>query len=248
MKTMTFATVFVLTVLVLGMPLSGLAQQPQQPPKPEPSATGATPVYKPPLRGAPGGRVGGGTRGTTPRDMFVLSALAPDHSGLTTQEQPPLYWFISGPTSFPVELTITDPRAPKPLVETRLPSPVAAGVHAVRLADLGIRLDPGVQYRWFVAVVPDQARRSRDILAGGTIERVDVPDTLRSRMGSTSREQLPSLYAEAGIWYDALATVTELIERAPTNRDHRRQRSALLSQVGLPLVDEGGGDKPIETR
>ena len=47
--------------------------------------TVTVPVYKPPLRGAPGGRVGGGTRGT-PRDLFVLSALAPDHSGLTVQE------------------------------------------------------------------------------------------------------------------------------------------------------------------
>jgi hypothetical protein len=121
-------------------------------------------------------------------------------------------------------------------------------VHAIRLADHGVRLAPGVQYRWFVAVVPDQGRRSRDILAGGTIERIDVPDALRSRVETTPREQLPFVYAEAGLWYDALATVSELIERAPGSREHRQQRSALLSQVGLPLVDEGSGDKPVPTR
>jgi hypothetical protein len=212
-----------------------------------PTQSVALPVYKPPLRGAPGGRVGGGTRGL-PRDMFVLSALAPDHSGLTTQEQPPLFWFISASTSFPVELTITDPRAPRPLVEARLSTPVAAGVHAIRLAEHGVRLAPGVQYRWFVAVIPDQARRSRDILAGATIERVEAPEPLRNRLGQAPREQLPFVYAEAGIWYDALATVTELIERAPANREHRRQRAALLAQVGLPPIDEAGEEQPTETR
>jgi hypothetical protein len=187
--------------------------------------------------------VGGGPRGT-PRDLFVLSALAPDHSGLTVQEQPTLYWFISGPTSFPVELTISDPRVPKPLVETRLPSPVAAGVHSVRLVDHGVRLSPGVQYRWFVAVVPDQGRRSRDILAGGTIERIDGPEGLRTQAAQASRESLPFIYAEAGLWYDALAAVSELIERAPDNREHRRQRAALLAQVGLPQIEDTEADRP----
>jgi len=204
--------------LVLAFPATVGAQQPpstppappraESPPKP---GTVNVPVYKPPLRGAPGGRVGGGTRGT-PRDVFVLSALAPDHSGLTVQEQPTLYWFISGPTSFPVELTISDPRATKPLVEKRLPSPVAGGVYSVRLVDLGVRLTPGVQYRWFVAVVPDAARRSRDILAGGTIERVDGPEGLRTLVAQASRERLPFIYAEAGLWYDALAAVSRRVE------------------------------------
>jgi hypothetical protein len=213
-------------------------------PDPPPAPAAATvPVYKPPLRGAPGGRVGGGTRGT-PRDVFVLSALAPDHSGLTVQEQPTLYWFISGPTSFPVELTFSDPRATQPLVETRLPSPVAAGVHGVRLADHGVRLTPGVQYRWFVAVVPDPGRRSRDILAGGTIERVDGPEGLRTLVAQTSPERLPFVYAEAGLWYDALAAVSALIERAPDNRQHRRARAALLAQVGLPPIDDPEAGAP----
>ena len=240
MKAIKVATLLLAALFVPGVPVDSGAQ-------PASSEGMKVPVYKPPLRGAPGGRVGGGTRGT-PRDMFVLSALAPDHSGLTTQEQPPLFWFISGPTSFPVELTISDPRAPRPLVEKRLPTPVGAGVHAIRLADHGVRLAPGVQYRWFVAVVPDPARRSRDILAGGTIERVDIPEELKTRVREAPREEVAFMYAEAGLWYDALATVSELIERAPNNREHRQQRAALLSQVGLPMVDDSAGDKPAGTR
>src|SRR4051794_27821202 len=40
------------------------------------------PVYQPPMRGAPSGRVGGGTRGAA-GGMPTLDVLAPDHVGLT---------------------------------------------------------------------------------------------------------------------------------------------------------------------
>lgn len=52
------------------------------------------PVYQPPLRGAPGGRVGGSSRGAGD-ELPSLYALAPDHTGLTAQEQPCLYWYLS---------------------------------------------------------------------------------------------------------------------------------------------------------
>src|SRR5688572_21778645 len=74
--------------------LSGVAVLALSLPLPVFAANANVPVYNPPPRGAPGGRVGGGTRGPGQRDVFVLSVLAPDHSGLTSSEQPSLYWFI----------------------------------------------------------------------------------------------------------------------------------------------------------
>src|SRR5882762_5567016 len=206
--------------------------------KPATAVTAAVmPVYKPPLRGAPGGRVGGGTRGTS-REVFVLSVLAPDHSGLTASEQPSLYWYISTPTALPVELTVMDPETTQPLLEMRVVAPIEAGIHRVRLSDHGVRLAPGVAYRWYVAVVPDPGRRSRDILAGGAIQRVNPAGEMVARVGQARREELPSIYAEAGLWYDALTAMSELIESAPDDAGLRRQRAALLTQIGLPLVDE----------
>lgn len=194
-------------------------------------------VYKPPVRGAPGGRVGGGTRGTG--NVFVLSALAPDHMGLTAREQPSLYWFISAATSLPVELAIMDPQGVKPLFERRLSGPIEKGVHRIDLAELGVTLAPGVPYRWSVTVIPDANRRSRDILAAATIERVDVPSEVRSKLDQTRKEDLAAVYAEAGFWYEALASVSELIERTPGDEALRQQRVQLLSQVGLPDIGEG---------
>src|SRR2546430_4573718 len=154
--------------------------------KPAVAGPGA-PVYKPPLRGAPGGRVGGGTRGTA-REVFVLSVLAPDHSGLTASEQPSLYWYISAATALPVELTVMDPGTTQPLLEISVAAPIEAGIHRLRLSDHGVRLAPGVAYRWYVAVVPDPGRRSRDILAGGAIQRINQSPEMVARLGQARRE------------------------------------------------------------
>jgi Domain of Unknown Function (DUF928) len=242
----SFLTSTLIIGFLLGLPVEGFSQdsktsQPSdqnlkdQSKKTE--APASVPVYTPPKRGAPGGRVGGGTRGIQ-REVFILSVLAPDHSGFTTSEQPSLYWFISSWTSLPVELTVMDPQGIKPILETRLPPPVAAGVHRIRLSDYNIRLAPGAAYRWFVSVVPDGDRRSKDITAGGAIERVEMPEGLKAKVAQAPKSDLPSLYGEAGLWYDTVAAISELIEAAPQDQALRKQRTALLAQVGLTGITE----------
>jgi hypothetical protein len=234
-RRIAIASIAIWSVMVIAPPAPGEAQQ--KPPEGAASDAKATsasaPVYKPPLRGAPGGRVGGGTRGTG-REAFILSVLAPAHTGLTTSDQPVLYWFISSPSSHPVELTLVDPQKSDPLIELRMAPPVAAGVHRVKLAEHNVRLDPAVAYQWYVAVMPDTGRRSKDILAGASLERVPVPDDLSAKVSRASKADLPALYAGAGLWYDAIAALNELIDEAPQNAALRAQRSALLREVGLP--------------
>src|SRR5574341_537812 len=80
MKAFRIVAVLALATLALGtwVPPAHAQGTPAQPQLQ--TQTAAIPLYKPPLLGAPGGRVGGGTRGPA-RDMFVLSALAPNHTG-----------------------------------------------------------------------------------------------------------------------------------------------------------------------
>jgi uncharacterized protein DUF928 len=236
----------VLSTLAAGLVAVGIsatpgAAQDTKQGTPPTTVTAPAPVYKPPLLGAPAGRVGGGTRGGSARDIFVLSALVPEDTGLTMSEQPSLYWFISSATALPVEVAISDPRATQPILETRLPSPVQPGLHRIKLADHGVRLAPGVAYRWSVTVISDPNRRSRDILAGGVIERVEVPAGLQEKLAQSRKEEHPFLYAQAGLWYEALGSISELIEVTPYDAQLRKQRAGLLNQVGLPeLPDEGG--------
>ena len=232
------------TMVLFGSAVTGFTQEPSpskpppkkavEPPKPPPQS--AMPVYTPPKRGAPGGRIGGGTRGIQ-RDMFSLLVLAPDHTGLTSLAQPILYWFVSSDlASTSAELTVMDPEGTQPLLETRLSPPLKTGVHSFRLADHGVRLSPGVPYRWFVALVVDPDRRSKDILAGGFIEFVPTPEGVAKKVSAANKAELPRLYAEAGLWYDAIAAISQLIEAAPEDAGLKQQRAALLEQAGLTEV------------
>jgi len=191
-------------------------------------------LYKPPLRGAPAGRVGGGTRGVSERESFSLSVLVPDHAGLTVSDQPRLYWYISKPTTHPVELTVIERNAVSPLLEQVVPGPGREGIQAIRLADYGVHLRRGVQYRWFVTLVTDQDQRSKDILAGGIITLVAASPELQEKLKRADGSETPAVFAEAGIWYDALSSLTGLIESAPGSAAGLiQERASLLSQVGL---------------
>ncbi len=189
-------------------------------------------TYKPPSRGAPASRVGGGSRGLGGARPAV-QVLAPDHTGLTTVEQPVLYWFIDRPAATRVEITVIDDKSVEPLLERFVDAPREAGVQRLDLAGYGVRLAPNVEYRWHVGVVADPTRRSNDIVASGTIRRVATPAALAQKIAQTDAPARYRVYAEEGLWYDALAALSARIEAQPDDREARRLRAALLREVGL---------------
>lgn len=191
------------------------------------------PVYMPPLRGAPGRRVGGGARGAGGEEMKVF-VLAPDSVGRTINSQPTLYWYASRPAVSRVEITLNDDASIEPLLEMDIRAPAKAGVHSVRLADSGVRLAPGAVYEWFVALVVDPKNRSRDVLSSGLIEVVAPSPELRRQIASADRRDLPFIYAGEGLWYDAIDILSTLITENPDDRALVEWRSDLIRQVGLP--------------
>ena len=201
------------------------------------------PLYNPPKRGMPGGRLGGGTR-SADHQVTLLSVLAPDHTGLTGQEQPVLYWYLSKVTSHPIYFTVVDTDSTKTVLDVKLPAPSRPGIQAIRVSDHGMRLSPGVQYQWFVALMLDGEHRSKDIIAGGMIERTSLPQDLSSKLAGVGRAQRTAMYAEAGFWYDAVESISEEISAVPNDAALRKQRASLLEQVGLPDIaayDLSGG-------
>ena len=203
-------------------------------------------VYIPPLRGSPGGRVGGGARGVND-EATTIYPLAPDHVGLTIREQPCIYWFIPKSTSHPIELTVIESHAIEPLIERRIEVPKKMGVQCIQLKEYGVRLQKEIVYKWFVAIVPDPDNRSKDILAGGMIERIDEPGGLRQKLNETNKDGAPYVYAEAGLWYDALDAISKLIDASPNNTSIREQRASLFVQVGLEEVAEFEMDYSVKT-
>lgn len=197
------------------------------------------PVYKPrqhrPPPIGPRGRIGSGIRGGGDKGP-AISALVPNHVGFTRQAQPDLFWYLSETTSIPLEFTLVDSRVIRPIIETRIKSPARPGVQRISLNDFGIKLLPGVQYKWFITLVIDPEDASRNIYAGGIIERMDFVDSLtffKVPLAYAATKETVRAFAEEGLWYDAMMASSELIDASPSDLSLRCQRAFLLKQVNL---------------
>ena len=205
---------------------------PNAAPKPPPAK--ALDLYVPPEIGFPGRRIGAGTRGLG--RLASLQILAPDHLGYTTLEQPTLYWYLSAPTETRIEFTLRDETSVEPLIETQLASPAQPGIQGIRLADYGVKLRPDARYLWFVSLVSDPQRRSKDFTAGAWIARRDPDPGLTERLAAAGDGAEGPVYAQSGLWYDAIAALSSRIEHSSADPAARAQRAALLDQVGLSEV------------
>jgi hypothetical protein len=203
---------------------------------PQKSGTNAPPVVKfRPMTAATGPasvRVTGGSRGTGDKEI-TLDVLAPDDIGMTTMEQPSLFWFQSKPSAAKFELTLLQENKAKPVVRVEVERSSNAGIQRMKLSDHGVSLSPGVEYQWVVALITDPENRSTDLVASGVIRRIDPAPELKERIGKAAPEAAASLYAEAGIWYDALSVLSDQIQAHPENGTLRETRADLLRQVGL---------------
>lgn len=197
--------------------------------------TGEEGLYRPPSRGAPGGRVGGGTRGPS-EDLPLLYALVPDHVGLTTEEQPLLVWYLSKATTHPLEFTVIDEVGVAPIIEQPLSSPADPGINIIQSAQYGLELDKGKIYQWFVSLISDPERRSKDIIAGGRIEVSGVPSSLDDQVKNANPVDATTLLAQAGFWYDAMGIISTNIQANPSDPAMREIRASLLNQVDLNMV------------
>jgi hypothetical protein len=236
---------FCLSLAVLLVPYSTLLSQGTPSPSASPTVTRSPAIsptstvaprkvlYKPP--GAAGNipaRVSGGARGDTVDTILI--ALVPNHIALTTQAQPSLFWFQSKPAKAKFELTVVEPKKPKPLLSLTAQEADKPGIHRVKLGKYKIELQPDVAYEWSVAIVPDTENRSKDVIAKGVIKRIRPPGDLATRVQNVDDLERAAMYGQAGIWYDAFESVSNAIEMHPDDASLRAQRAALLKQVGLP--------------
>jgi len=184
---------------------------------------GEEPEYVPPARGAPTGRVGGGTRGLR---VLPLAALAPEHTGLTISAQPALYYFLPAASSVRVAVRVAGDPSAQPLLEKEFAPPAKSGIQRLELKALGVTLAPGVEYRWTVS----DARTT----STGMIRRVEVSgDLARKLNGVPAGRHRYTVLAREGVWYDALDEVSRAAEASSSAVIAGRHRAALLEQIGL---------------
>jgi hypothetical protein len=196
-----------------------------------PLAPAQAQLYKPPSRGAPGGRIGGASRSAavSAAQLPVVVLLAPaDHAGLTARPDPTLYYLLSRPTLWPMRFTIAAPGQPQPVLDVAIPAPATAGISPLSLARYRVRLEPGIDYTWSVSVVLDSHAWSHNIVASAGI--VFDPAQATAALAATPSPNAAD-FAAAGLWYDAVAAAADARQA-----NQRALLAALLRQEGLQSV------------
>lgn len=180
--------------------------------------------YRPPDRGAPLQRVGGGTRSISP-----LSVLAPRHVALTTRTQPRLYWFVSPGFHNKLRFRLSEAGVKPPLLEIQLPPQPDGGMRHLDLKMHDVHLEPGKLYDWGVILEPLPHQRVRPLVSRGRIALDDaypIP-------ADAPLDQKPYIAAQQGYWYDALDWISRLIDAGEDNATLSHQRADLLEQGNL---------------
>ena len=176
-------------------------------------------VYTPPVQGAPGDRIGAGTRSSSKRIGRVL-LLAPKGGGLTVSEAPRLYWWLAEQFKGDIEIRLQGVGAERPLMHLKRALASKPGLQVLDLDQLGLRLRKDRIYHWTIMLHASDGRRWG---AGTTyIERKN-----RSIEPKADNDAVKARnYAAAGYWYDALALLAE-------NPKHAKLRKGLLDSAGL---------------
>lgn len=202
------------------------------------STTSATQTisYKPPKLKRAIRTAGTGARGecNNVSQVTVLPIVPDNHVGFTTAARPTFMAYVSGAKS--AEFTLVKPGTREP-VAVQTVQPDANGIVRVELPATTTELSPGKDYRWSMAVVCNPNRRSQDVFAQSWIQRIAVSGDVTKRLATADSDHVRArVYAEAGLWYDAIATLAKANALDPKNAALREDFIALLNQAKLTSI------------
>lgn len=204
--------------------------------------TASAQTYIPPDRGLPGRREGGGTRGNCILSQPALTALVPQSNfGLTTQAHPTLFWYVPKTITNLVEFELRDEQDNVIYIQ-QMQLTNTGGIIQLQLPqEAQTTLEVGKRYHWYFAVICDPTDRSGDALTEGWIERTTLDASLVSQLEQTTGVERAVLYAQSGIWFDALDTLVDLQNTEADQTAVRNIWTELLTDVNLSDL----ADKPF---
>ncbi|BAY12009.1 hypothetical protein NIES2098_51950 [Calothrix sp. NIES-2098] len=195
--------------------------------------------------GLPGRRVGGGTRGECSSSAGQLMALVPESNlALTQQAYPNILFYlpqISQPTTIEFVLqddsrqSVYEKTFTKNGSETKNDSGEIINLKLLDSASLP-PLVTGKTYRWYLSIICDPENRANDIVVHGWIKRVAIDSNLAKKVEQASLGERANLYAKAGLWQDALATVAELLSAKPHDSKLAASWTELLKSEKLNAI------------
>lgn len=200
--------------------------------------------YKPPQdQRPPGGYTSttGSRGGCEDMGNTLLTVLAPQaHIGQTASSHPTFAWFVPNFSSLPMEFTLyTYDSSNVPKIAEKIKLQTSPGIMNLSLPKDKPGLTKGQKYLWQVAILCDLNHPSNDLVAKAEIKVVEMPKELTKKIPMVrDRLEMTKLFAEAGLWYDALAAAM-----MTGRRDLVDNLLAELSELEQPEAAKSGSQQ-----
>jgi len=165
-----------------------------------------------------------------------LTALVPfSHVGETISGHPTFTWFV--PDSPPGSLQfLLFTRTGQLLYRTEMQS--QPGIMSLALPSNLPQLSIGQSYKWQVVLVCDPDDPPGNVVAAAEIQVVGPAASLQTQLAAAQTpQQRIDLYAESGLWYDALAEARKASETSQNQAAVIELLDALASSEAEPLKD-----------
>jgi hypothetical protein len=196
--------------------------------------------YKPPADQKPprGNTISGGSRGgCSGTSKIPLTALAPQqYIGLTVSTRPTFAWYIPDAQSYQMEFDLFEYSATnQPKLIARIPLETSQGIMKLSLPESIPDLTVGKTYLWQVAISCKEGFPSSDLITRAQFEITQLkPDEKMSLNAAQTPLQKADIYANAGLWYDALSEALTA-ENTPQSR---AMISSLLEELAQGETSE----------
>ncbi len=202
-----------------------------------PEQTNSNFSYIPPTRGMPRRTQGTGTRGCDQSQSVALKLLVPnDHTAQTLSGHPTFFWYVSEVPREPIEFALVESGVAQPIFVKQLQLD-KAGIVRLEMPKNLPELIPNRDYRWSVTLICNVNQRSNDSFAQGWIKRVPITSALEQQLSAAASDRdRASVYAKAGLWYDALNAIATAQASNSSDPSIREDFLSLLDQAGLKEV------------
>jgi len=201
-----------------------------------PSELSASIPFNPPNRGAPGQTRDAGTRPLCQTPDLPFTAIAPYVNWGETTSQRPTFWLYIPYAAGDVEFFLRNEQTQEELFRYTFRVQEAAGIHPFTLPPEMPELEPDKVYGWQLDFVCNPESRIKFRTTGVIVRRLPSEELAAAIASASPREQA-ILYAEAGLWYDALATIATLRHQFPENSQYAEDWASLLTHPIVELDD-----------
>lgn len=182
-----------------------------------------------------GAAVRGGCDFNAEKPVPLLPATEPV---LTTTKYPTFFVDLPKSSAKAAELRLFSSNKERMIYETTVTLPNKPGIVSFSLPANGTLppLEVGKSYYWQLAVICDPDDRSGDVLVEGPVQRVELNSSLVNELRKAPSREHPAIYAEAGIWYEALTSLAKLRRSSPNDSTITADWTELLKSAGLDAV------------